>query len=74
MIDLGKTVFNVVFLTCAGKDMLKGEFVFFPVCELNAIVCQNGVDFIGNGLNELIQECDRLHLSSRCYQFAKSEF
>jgi len=38
MIDLGKTMFDVVVSTCAGKDMFTGELVFFPIGELNTII------------------------------------
>jgi len=56
MVDLGEPIFNVVFSTCAGKDMFKGERVFFPIGELNTIIGKNGMDFIGNSLNKLVQE------------------
>jgi|GEM_PF-6381903 len=60
MVDLGEALLNVMFLTCAGQDVLKGEFVTFPVCELNTIIGKNGMDFIGNGINEPVQEYSQL--------------
>jgi len=56
MIDLGKTMLNIVFLTCAGKDMIKGMPVAFSVGELNAILCEKSVDFIRNGLDKPVQD------------------
>jgi len=74
MIDLGEAMLNVVFSTCAGKDVFKGEPVFLPIGKLNTIIGKDGMDFIGSGLNKLVQERGRLHFSSRCYQFDKGEF
>jgi len=63
MIDLGETMFNVVFVACTGEDMVESIAVTFPIGELNAVICKNGVDFIRNSLDELVQERSCLHLS-----------
>jgi len=44
MANLGKTMLNIVLMTCAGKDMLNGLPVTFSIGELDAIICKNGMD------------------------------
>jgi len=71
MVDLGKTMLNIVFLACGGEDGFKGKFVAFPVRELNAVICEDGVDFIRKRFDVLFQELGGLYLPGRGHQFNK---
>lgn len=63
MIWFGQAIFRTVVQTDAIKDMQEGAPVFFAVGELDTIVCQDGVDFVGYGSDESVRELRRFHLA-----------
>ncbi len=56
MIDFGQPVFDVMFSTYAIKDMRESVFILFAIGKLDAIVSEDGMDFIRNDLKEVTQE------------------
>ena len=44
--DLGQAVLYRVFTAHPVKDMLESRGVFLAVCQLYAVIRQNGVDFV----------------------------
>ena len=47
MVDLRQAMINAVFFTYAIKDVFRGISIPFSVRELEAIVCQYRMDFVG---------------------------
>jgi len=71
MVDLGKVLVNIVLATCTGKDEFKGRFIALLVCELAAVIRENGMDFIRNGFNEFVQKRGGLYFPCRRHQLDK---
>jgi hypothetical protein len=59
MIGFGEAVRDAVRLTHTRKDMLEGIVIPLAVGELNAVIRQDRVDFIGHGVDEVAQELRR---------------
>jgi hypothetical protein len=73
VLDLRQSVFNVRFTANPVKDMLKGVPVRLSVGELNAVIGQDGMNDIRNGLLEIAQELGCLHFSGLWMQLDKGE-
>ena len=56
MRQFGKAVLNIMFCTDSVKDMHEGVFILLSVGKLDAIICQDGVDFIWQYGDEITQE------------------
>lgn len=63
VLDLGCPVFSAVFTTGAAKYVAACEVILFAVGELNAIVSENGMNGVGNGLDKVAQEGRGNHFS-----------
>ena len=51
MFHLGQTVLDTVFITNPVEDVMEGINIAGPIGELDAVIAQNRVDFIANGVN-----------------------
>ena len=56
MIGFGQAMLNPVFGTDTVKQQREGVAVALPIGELDAIVGQDGMDFVGHSSNEMAQE------------------
>jgi hypothetical protein len=56
MLHLGQPVFDTVVVADAVEDVLEGMPVLFSVGELDATIDETGVDGVGNGADEVVQE------------------
>lgn len=57
---LGQTVLDTVFITNPAEDVMEGINIAGPIGELDAVIGQNRVDFVENGLDQAPKEprCD----------------
>jgi len=72
--DFCQSVINVMLRTDTIKDVNAGMFVTGKVGELDTVVCQNCVECIRHGLDQIVQKCCRRHFSCFLHQLNKGEF
>ena len=53
---IGQAVFNIIFITNTIKDVPSSHLVYFPVGELNVIVRENGMDFVGKHFDKITKK------------------
>ena len=63
MLDLGQPVLDVMLVADPVEDVVEGVFVVRHVGELDAVVGQHGVDGIGHGSDQIVQELGGDHLA-----------
>ena len=63
VIWLGQAMFRTIFQADTVEDMQESMPVCFAVGELDAVVCEDGMDFIGHGGDEIAQELRCFHLA-----------
>ena len=56
-------MFRTIFQADTVEDMQESMPVCFAVGELDAVVCEDGMDFIGYGGDEIAQELRCFHLA-----------
>ena len=73
MLDLGEPVLNAMFMANPVKDVLEGEAVSLLIGELDAIVGEDDVNFVGNSGDQIAQELRGQHLAGLAVQFEISK-
>lgn len=71
--DLCQAMVDPVFMANTIKDVPTSRFVYFTVGELDAVIGENRVDFVGQHFDQISQELGCNHLSSTFVQFHISE-
>ncbi len=74
VIDLGQPVFDGRFAAGALKDMLEDVVVALSIDELNTVISEDGVNFIGDGIDQVSQELRRHHFPSLIVELGEGEF
>ena len=74
VIDLGQPVFNGKFAAGALKDVLEGVSVALSIDELNTVISEDGVNFIGDGVDQVSQELRRHQFPSLVVELSEGEF
>ena len=67
--DLCQTMLDPVFIANTVKDVPTGRFVHFTVGELNAVIGEDGVDLVGQRLDNIAKETGCNHLPGFLVQF-----
>jgi len=66
-------MFRTIFQADTVEDMQEGVSVCFAMGELDAVVCQDSMDFIGYDSDEIAQELRCFHLAVLGQQFSVNE-
>ena len=74
VIDLGQPVFNGRLAAGALKDMLKRVVVALSIDELNTVISEDGVNFIGDGIDQVSQEPSCHQFPSLIVELSEGEF
>ena len=61
VVDLREPVLGAIFTADTVKNVLTSMTIFLAVCELDAVVGQDSVDVVRDGLDEVAQELGRNH-------------
>jgi hypothetical protein len=56
MPNLCEPMFNGMFMANTVKDMRECVCILFAISELDAVICEYRMDFIGNGSDKITQE------------------
>lgn len=56
MVDLCETVLDLMLIADPVEGMAEGILLMRLICELDTVIRQHGVDFIGNGFDHTTQE------------------
>lgn len=73
-VEFGQSVVYAMLFTDAVKQQRKSIFVSGTIGQLNAIIGQNRMNFVGDSRNEVSQELRGYRASCWCVQLGKGEF
>ena len=69
MVHLGEPLVDIVFPADAAEDVLESEPIPLAIGELDIILCENCMDFVGHRRDEIAQKLGGHHLASAFMQF-----